>query len=388
MRRRASARLHCRRSSRRCPASRSASSPHGTPPGRPERQVTACYLAARVIRTLGLSECAAAVASRQVQSFGALSSRKRRKRVPWRKRLPCTLSYRTSMTSLGLTACSSRSPVPSGSAPRSASQTSCRSAGARSAIWSCFRPRPPSSPVIQPAVVPVEAEEEVAIFSGLFFQQAGLITASAVLYGFTFVTASRARPVRVVRPCRSRRRDRRPRRCRATPGRFWVRRAGRAGSPLPASPAAPPLLQRQFMYWLPLPEEDVERDELRRDLLREPVDPALGRMEPHLHRVEVEDTVPGDHDLAVERGVRREQVAQRTELREIAQQRPLLPRPERRLAAVVLQDPAKAVTSARAASRRLQGSETGSASIGGKGTFGPGMAEASPGRSRSGRGRN
>ena len=47
---------------------------------------------------------------------------------------------------------------------------------------------------------------------------------------------------------------------------------------------------------------------LRRDLGRQLVDAALGRMEPHLHRVEVEHAVALDHDLAVERGVRRQQL--------------------------------------------------------------------------------
>ena len=66
-------------------------------------------------------------------------------------------------------------------------------------------------------------------------------------------------------------------------------------------------------------------------------------MEPRLHRVEVEDAVVRDHDLAVERRVRRKEVAERPELGEVPEQRPLLPRPQRELAAVVLEDPPKAV---------------------------------------------
>ena len=38
---------------------------------------------------------------------------------------------------------------------------------------------------------------------------------------------------------------------------------------------------------------------------------ALSRVEPRRHRVEVEHAVARDHDLAVERGVGREQVAER-----------------------------------------------------------------------------
>src|SRR5206468_11365924 len=66
-------------------------------------------------------------------------------------------------------------------------------------------------------------------------------------------------------------------------------------------------------------------------------------VEAHLHRVEVESAVPRDHDLAVERGVWRHLLAQRTQLGEVAQQRPLVPRPERELAAVVLEHAAKAI---------------------------------------------
>src|SRR5205823_4737498 len=41
--------------------------------------------------------------SRHVHCCGSLSGRKRRKRVPWRKRLCSSLSYRTSQTSSGRT---------------------------------------------------------------------------------------------------------------------------------------------------------------------------------------------------------------------------------------------------------------------------------------------
>ena len=81
----------------------------------------------------------------------------------------------------------------------------------------------------------------------------------------------------------------------------------------------------------------------RRDLGGELADAALGRVQAHLHRVEVEDAVARDHDLAVERGVGREEVAERPQLGEVAEQRALVPRPERELAAVVLEHAAEAV---------------------------------------------
>ena len=66
-------------------------------------------------------------------------------------------------------------------------------------------------------------------------------------------------------------------------------------------------------------------------------------MQPRLHQLEVEDAVPRDHDLAVQGGVWRKQVAERPQLREVAEQRALLPRPERELAAVVLEHAAEPV---------------------------------------------
>src|SRR5205085_1002014 len=63
---------------------------------------------------------------------------------------------------------------------------------------------------------------------------------------------------------------------------------------------APPLLERALPDRFAVPQQDVERNELRRDLSRELLDSRLGRMEPHLHRVEVERAVACDHDLAVE----------------------------------------------------------------------------------------
>src|SRR6266508_6338753 len=98
-----------------------------------------------------------------------------------------------------------------------------------------------------------------------------------------------------------------------------------------------PLLERGLVHRLVAPEEDVEGDELRRDLRRQLADAALGWVEAHLHRVEVEPAAALDYDLAVERRVWWQQVAERPELREVAEQRPAVPAPQRELAVVVLQ---------------------------------------------------
>src|SRR5258708_3507484 len=103
------------------------------------------------------------------------------------------------------------------------------------------------------------------------------------------------------------------------------------------------LLERAVVDRLAVPEEDVEGDEGRRRLLREPADARLRGMEPHLHGVEVERALALDHDLAVERGVRRKQVADRAKLREVAKERPAIAAPERDVAAVVLEHAAEAI---------------------------------------------
>src|SRR2546423_1853373 len=66
-------------------------------------------------------------------------------------------------------------------------------------------------------------------------------------------------------------------------------------------------------------------------------------MQAHLHRVELEPAVELDDDLAIERRVRRHEIAQLSKLGEIAKQWPLVAAPERELAAVVLQYSTKAV---------------------------------------------
>ena len=66
-------------------------------------------------------------------------------------------------------------------------------------------------------------------------------------------------------------------------------------------------------------------------------------MEPDLHRVEVERAVAGDDDLAVERRALRHQLAERPELREVAEQRPAVTGPQPQSAAEVLEHAAEAV---------------------------------------------
>ena len=94
---------------------------------------------------------------------------------------------------------------------------------------------------------------------------------------------------------------------------------------------------------LTFPEQQVEDDEVRGDLGRELAHARLCRVQPHLHRIEVEHAVSGDHDLAVESGVGRQALAERAQLREVTKQRPAVPRPEGDLTAVVLEHAAKAV---------------------------------------------
>ena len=104
-----------------------------------------------------------------------------------------------------------------------------------------------------------------------------------------------------------------------------------------------PLGQRQLVQRLALPDEDVEGDELGRDLRREPLDPALRRVEAHLELVELEPAVARDDDLAVEGGLRRQELADRFELWEVAQERPPVPAPQAQATAEVLEHPAEAV---------------------------------------------
>src|SRR5581483_4412729 len=103
------------------------------------------------------------------------------------------------------------------------------------------------------------------------------------------------------------------------------------------------LRERLLPDRLALPEEHVEGDEARRRFGRELVDAARRGMQSHLQQVELEPALVLDHDLAVERRVRRKPLADLPELREVAEQRPSVSAPERELAAVVLQHAAKPV---------------------------------------------
>ena len=71
------------------------------------------------------------------------------------------------------------------------------------------------------------------------------------------------------------------------------------------------LRERRRRVLRPVPEQEVERDEDRGDLGGQLAHPALCRVEPGLHRVEVEDSVADDHDLAVEARSRRQGLADR-----------------------------------------------------------------------------
>jgi hypothetical protein len=72
------------------------------------------------------------------------------------------------------------------------------------------------------------------------------------------------------------------------------------------------------VHRLPLPEEDVEDDELGRDLGRKLAHAALGRVEAHLQGVEVERAAALDDDLAVECRAGRELLPEVAELGKVA----------------------------------------------------------------------
>ena len=73
------------------------------------------------------------------------------------------------------------------------------------------------------------------------------------------------------------------------------------------------------------------------------LDPALGWVEAHLELVELEPAVARDDDLAVQRRLRRQELADLLELGEVAQQRPPVPAPQAQAAAEVLEHAAEAV---------------------------------------------
>jgi hypothetical protein len=103
------------------------------------------------------------------------------------------------------------------------------------------------------------------------------------------------------------------------------------------------LLERELVDGLTVPKEEVERDEVRGNLLRELAHPALGGMEAHLQRVEVERAVACDDDLPVDRRVRLQFLAECLELGEITEEGAAVTAPEMELARHVLEDPAETV---------------------------------------------
>ena len=182
--------------------------------------------------------------------------------------------------------------------------------------------------------------------SGRDFQRTPTTTQSAVFSGFTFTTPSRE-PGRYARSRRFAITPSRPMASKRSSQPSASSRSRDSGRELEALRAAlearAPLRQRLAPGLDALPDEDVERDEARGNLGRQLVDAALGRMEPHLHRVEVEDAVALDDDLAVESGEWRKQLLERAQLGEVAQERPRVARPEAKLAGSVLEEAAEAV---------------------------------------------
>ena len=165
---------------------------------------------------------------------------------------------------------------------------------------------------------------------------------------------------------------------RASSARGGSRRATRSSS-------AAPLLERLLVDRLAVPEQQVEDDEVGRDLRRQLAHARLRRVQPHLHRVEVEDAVACDHDLAVERGVGRQ-----------AGHRGAAAPGSSEAAGRPLRDQSASSSPSFSSTPRkpshfgsnCQPSVSGSAltscaSIGGKGTFGPGTARNPTGVDRS-----
>ena len=115
---------------------------------------------------------------------------------------------------------------------------------------------------------------------------------------------------------RARRAASRPRRPARSPRTTRATRAPRLRSSVAGervkprghlSEGRPALGERGAPVLLAVPDEHVECDEARRDLPRQLPYAALGRVEPGLHRIEVEHPVPDDHDLPVEARPRRQE---------------------------------------------------------------------------------
>ena len=126
--------------------------------------------------------------------------------------------------------------------------------------------------VVELAVVAVEPEQQRRELLGfVLFQRTPTTTQSAVLCSFTFATPRASRAGRAARAAsRSRRRAPRPRSVASQPRASSARRAGEIRKSVATFAAAPaPLLERQLVHRLAVPEQHVEGDELRGDLGRE-----------------------------------------------------------------------------------------------------------------------
>ena len=340
----------------------------------PEGQVTVCYAKRGRLGRGVLSPCNSLLlgggcdsnvrsfglrggrSSRQVQSFGFLSSRKRRKRVPCRKRLPCTLSYRTSATSFGLTACSSRSPVPHRLGSKRRSDFLSISGRTCSAIWSCFDAATAADPRSRARRRPGRGRAGVSRSSPAFLPPDPDDHGVGRLAGLTLVTAS-GRSVRVVEPLR----DHPVEACgleglEPLAGRLGVERARREPEALrQLLQLSPPLLQRELVERLALQRRTSNAmNSAGISFAR------LTRLSAGWSRICIESKsrTPSRamtiSPSSAEWGGSR---SPRGRLGEVAQQRPLFARPQRELAAVVLEDPA-AVPWAHAASRRPPAART------------------------------
>jgi hypothetical protein len=85
--------------------------------------------------------------------------------------------------------------------------------------------------------------------------------------------------------------------------------------------------------------QEVEGHEAGRRLLGQPADPRRSRVEALLKRIEAEPGIGDHHDLPVHDASLRQRDAQQLhELREVARERPVVPRPELELVAVAEHD--------------------------------------------------
>ncbi len=158
--------------------------------------------------------------------------------------------------------------------------------------------------VVELTVLAPEAEEKRRnVFTGAFPADPGDHAVGGLVLLHLHHPFARARQVRHAEPLCDHAVE--PERLEAVePGARLGEVAGGRGEPEALGhpfELGPTLLEWALPDRRALPDEHVEDDEGRRNLGREPPDPRFGRMEPHLHRVEVDRSVADDHDLAVER---------------------------------------------------------------------------------------